>query len=114
MDIETQYKIKQAGLYVAQGSLLLACALVALPAAILTRASALLGGASELIRLKRVEKEDGMRIRWLDNSPTEILTSAVDIVQGVFQPVPQHEEESTPPQADETSEEVDEKPPILG
>lgn len=105
MNLETELAIKQAGQDIVQGTLLFACALVALPATGLTLVSSLLGGASEKVRLIGNDKEDGMRINWLTDSPVNILLSVSQIVGGPLHPVSQKEVESTPPQADEPSEE---------
>ena len=100
MEIETQVRLQQTGLAIAQGSLLLACALVALPAVLLTELAIVLGGASEATRKTREEKEDGNCIN--KTNARSILMSVVDIAWRSIIGKPLVEIEADTPNSDET------------
>jgi hypothetical protein len=88
---------QQAGLTIAQETLLLACALAALPAEILKFTSTKLGEASSKTRLKRNAKEEGFNI---DTSTcSSILKSVYDIYKGRILSVSKKMVGSTPSQA---------------
>lgn len=108
MDIETQYKIKQAGLDAAQGSLLLACALVALPATIFTTLTVKLGEASVYVGGKK-DKGDGARMRQVNTC--SLLTSVYGIAKGFNAHVSPANGEGTTSQAEEPAGKVEQASP---
>lgn len=101
MSIETEVRIKEAALLVAQIVLLGGCVLACTAAVVITKVSSTLGGASEYMRACREDKEDDAMITWRDNDPSKIFMSGCQIVKGLIFGVPKNGTEDTPSQVDE-------------
>lgn len=110
MDVETEVKIKEAAILVAQVALLSFCVVASAVAVTITKVSSTLGGASEYMRTCREDKEDGTMINWRDNDPVKIITAAYQIVKGLIVSVPKNGAEDTPSQVDEVPDETDDDP----
>lgn len=113
MDLETEVKIKEVGLRVIQSSLLLSCALVAIPGALLAQTSAMLGEASCRMG-SLVDKEDSPKISMGEGNPVHILLLVYDIAKGAVFGVARKSVEDTPSQVEETLEETEHSPDKQG
>lgn len=109
MDVETEVKIKEAAILVAQVALLSFCVVASAVAVTITKVSSTLGVASEYMRTCREDKEDGTMINWRDNDPVKIITAAYQIVKGLIVSVPKNGAEDTPSQVDEAPDETEDE-----